>query len=120
MQIDGGQSALSAGGMAPPDTTLNAVLAHPFCFALFQDHLHAAKQADSLVCWAVMRRFSLLTGPTIRAAVAASVYDNFIRAGAPFEINISHSLVRYAMHSHVHTSTRPHALLRCGLRRSVH
>jgi hypothetical protein len=94
MQIDGGQSALSAGGIVPPDTTLNAVLAHPFCFALFQDHLHAAKQADSLVCWAVMRRFSLLTGPTIRAAVAASVYDNFIRAGAPFEINISHSLVR--------------------------
>ena len=67
---------------------MNAILAHPVCVELLKAELQAIHSVENLVFYLHVQRYRLLSRSSTRHALAHCIHAQFIRTGAPQEINL--------------------------------
>ena len=78
--------------MLPADTpplSLASLLSHPVCLELLKGELQQIHSVENLMFFVHVRRYKKLRRPGTLKSVARCIFDEFIRPGAPQEINIS-------------------------------
>ena len=80
------EAALLPQGAVP---SLLSLLSHPVCVELLKAELQAIHSVENVVFYLHVQRFRQMTRPATRKAIAGCIYRQFIRQGAPQEINVN-------------------------------
>ena len=74
---------------AQPNPSLLTLLSHPVCLELVKTELERIHSVENLIFFLHVQRYRFLTRPSTRKALALCIYEQFVKPGAPQEINLA-------------------------------